>query len=162
MLHLRITDIRKFTELLFTRDTFDRFLLHDASFYTACTYSVEGEINKEYFGEDEKEAPANSFISWEEIRPLAMKIIAGKKLPLSFRIVLLTDRKSTDAMVMGSGFTGCPVTSLSMNIVYKNSELTLTTGVSYNGFSMDKSLENYWDENLTRFLNRKECAFETM
>ena len=63
-------------------------------------------------------------------------------------------------MVEKSGFSGCPVSSLSVSAVYREQKLLLRTGVSYSGFSMDRSLEKYWDESVLKFLQDREieCA----
>lgn len=159
MLSLSVTDLKEFTKLLFTENAFDQFLLHDASFTTAITTTVSGIYNPEFF-ESETEQPADRCIPWEQFRPTAMNLIKGKKLPVSFRIVLITSRKSTEAMIRKCGFSGCEVSSLSLNLNYREKALTLTTGVAYGGFSMDKSLEKYWDESVLHFLDGKGITYE--
>ncbi|MBR6405229.1 MAG: hypothetical protein IKS18_03440 [Lachnospiraceae bacterium] len=161
MLYLQIRNIGKFTSLLFSDDSFDRFLLHDASFETSFTTIVEGRKNEDFFTEEEKEKElAESFIRWSQIRPSAYKLLQGKKLPVSFKVILLTAPAVTKNMVEKSGFSGCPVSSLSVSAVYREQKLLLRTGVSYSGFSMDRSLEKYWDESVLKFLQDREieCA----
>lgn len=163
MLSLQITDIRKMSQLLFTEDSFDRFLLHDAAFVTEITTTVEGRKNNDFYTDDEKEREAeNAYITYGRIRPVCFSLIKGKRLPLSFKLILLTDRASTEAIRKKAGFTDCAITSMSINLLYKDQILYLTTGISYNGFSMDRSAEKAWDEAVEHFLNQKEIRYETV
>ena len=49
-----------------------------------------------------------------------------------------------------------------MNIRYQNQLLSLTTGISYNIFSVDKALDNEWDRLVRQFLKKHEIAFEEL
>ncbi len=161
MLYLQIQNLGKFTALLFSSDGFDRFLLHDATFETMYTSVFEGRKNEAYFTDEEKEeALSDSYVLWSEIRPAAFELLKGKKLPVSFRVTLLTSRKNTASIVERSGFSGCPVTSLSLSLQYREQKLYLRTGVSYQGFSMDRSLEKYWDDQVLSFLSRREIEVQ--
>ena len=163
MTALQITDLKKFTSLLFTDDTFDKFLLHDACFVTAHTVNIEGKKNPEFFTEEERENELKEpYMRWADLRPFCMKLITGHRLPLGFKIVLLTAPENTEMMKKNAGFQDCDVTSMSINISYQNNALTLTTGISYAGFTMDKSLDKYWDQSIIRFLNRKDLNFEEL
>ena len=157
MLSIRISELKKFTSMLFTEDAFDRFCLHDAVFRTAASTVIDGSRNAEFY--DEGEAPDEPYVLWSEIRPLAYQAIRGSRLPVSFRLVFLTSSQATQAMVRRSGFSDCEVTSLSLNLSYRDKVLTLTTGVSYNGFSMEKSLEKYWDASVLQFLDKNGLTY---
>lgn len=160
MLYLQILNIGKFTSLLFAGESFDRFLLHDASFETVFTTIVEGKKNAAFFSEEEREKELEEgYIRWSLIRPSAYKLLQGKRLPVSFKVILLTAPSATKSMVDKSGFSGCPVSSLSISAVYREEKLLLRTGVSYSGFSMDRSLEKYWDESVLKFLQDKEIEY---
>ncbi len=160
MLYLEIRNIGKFTSLLFSDDSFDRFLLHEASFETRFTAIFEGKKNAAYFSEEEKEKElAEPNVRWSEIRPAAFKLLQGKKLPVSFKVVLLTAPGVTKTVVEKSGFLGCPVSSLSVSAVYREQRLLLRTGVSYGGFSMDRSLEKYWDDSVQKFLTDHDIEY---
>ena len=156
-----VKDLKKFTALLFTQDAFDRFLLHDPSFGTAYHTEISGAKNRAFYPESEQEeAMKVPFVTWGEVRPLARELLRGSRPPVRFRVVLLTDPASTESMVRRSGFTGCPVTSLSLTIQYREQAVTLTSGVSYGGFSADKSLEKYWARAVMQFLDAKQVAYE--
>ena len=49
-----------------------------------------------------------------------------------------------------------------MNIRFQKQQLTLTTGISYRIFSVDKTLDNEWDRLVKQFLKQHEIAFEEL
>ena len=161
MLSLTITDLKKFTAMIFSEDCFDRFLLHDAEFRTSVLIRIDGEKDPDFYGEEEREKEMRQpCITWREVRPSALKLLSGKRLPLYFKIVLITAPDTAAVLQEKAGFTDCTVTSLSLNILYRAGVLSLTSGVSYAGFSLDKSMEKYWDGYVLSFLEKKEVTFE--
>lgn len=163
MLSVQITDIKRLTALLFTEDAFDKFMLREAQFMTAVSVEIDGLKNKAFFAETEQaEELKVPCVLWADYRPICLKLISGKRLPVSFKIVLQTPKETTDAMKAKAGFTDCEVSSLSINLSYRESVLMLTTGIAYSGFTMDKSLEKYWDETVLKFLNGKDCTYESI
>ena len=157
MLSIRINELKKFTSMLFLEDAFDKFCLHDAVFRTAVSTVIDGSRNMDFY--QEGEAPAEPYALWPEVKPLLYQAVRGSRLPVSFRLVLLTGSTATQAITRRSGFTDCEVTSLSLNISYREQVLTLTTGVSYKGFSMEKSLEKYWDAAVLQFLDKHGLTY---
>ena len=79
-----------------------------------------------------------------------------------FKIVLITQKRTTDALIKRSGFSDCDVSSLSMTILYTKKQLFLTTGVSYLGLSLDRSLEKTWENTVQSFLEDIKCGFEAV
>jgi len=47
-----------------------------------------------------------------------------------------------------------------INLKYQNQLLSLTTGIAYNVFSTDKSLETEWDKMVVKFLKQHEISYE--
>ena len=54
------------------------------------------------------------------------------------------------------------ITGVFLNIRFQNQQLTLTTGISYRIFSVDKTLDNEWDRLVKQFLKQHEIAFEEL
>lgn len=164
MLSVQIENVKQLTELLFTGDTFDRF--ETMSFQLKNDFSLElnGKRNIPTPAEkaEQTESAANSlspYIPWKEIRPVALKAISGKQTPEYFKVVLLTDEKSTGYIREKSGFTDGEISSFMMNITYKNKVIQITSGVSYKSFTLDKAAEIYWDKTLRSFLTDKSVSF---
>ena len=163
MLSLMITDVKKMTALLFTENSFDRFLLKSAQLSAQLSAAISGEKDPDFYTEDEREKEMQEpFVRYETVRPLLFQMIRGKRLPLSFRIILITDKNTTNRLKVKSGFSDCEVTSLSINLNYKGGQLILSTGVSYAGFSLDKSLDTAWENTVRGFLDDKGVTYEIL
>ena len=52
------------------------------------------------------------------------------------------------------------ISGFALNIKYDGEKILLTTAISYEGFTMDKSAEPIWDNALKKFLSAKEILFE--
>ena len=62
--------------------------------------------------------------------------------------------------VVSSSYTPSDVTGMYINLKYQNQLLVLTTGIAYNLFSTDKTLENEWDKMIIKFLKQHEIAYD--
>ena len=75
---------------LLVADTFDPFLLEEATISTALTVTIDGHINKDFYPADER---GEDCIPWElqsfsKIKGLCFDLIKGKHTPLYFKFVL--------------------------------------------------------------------------
>ena len=53
MLALKISSTKSFMNHLLVADTFDNFLMAEATVSTAHTYQIDGHINKDFFSSEE-------------------------------------------------------------------------------------------------------------
>jgi hypothetical protein len=91
MIHLQAEQLGTFMGKLFSSDSFDSFLLEEASIRTAVTWDLDGHLNKDFYTAeewDDKTARPWDLLPWSEVRPLCRELIKGKKAPVSFRFVL--------------------------------------------------------------------------
>ena len=92
MQEFRIQNLASFMETLFSTDCFSSFLVESAQFRTAVTWDLDGSLNKRFYSVEEwndKQQHPYTHSSWTDVRPLCRDLIAGKKAPADFRIVLL-------------------------------------------------------------------------
>ncbi len=83
----RAEDLRSFTQALFTKDSFDDFLLREAEFRTFCVFSVNGRSERDWYTEEElEEERIEEYTAWRKLRPLCFQLIRGKKIPGAFHI----------------------------------------------------------------------------
>ena len=160
MLSLKITDLKTFAYHLFVKETFDKFDLHRAVFKTAYYTEIDGKRNEDYFKDSEDGGPDSDSISWKAVRPVSYELIKGGRLPLYFKITLKTGGKASGYYQEKAGLTDVNITSLSINLTYQDEVLTLTTGVSYDGFTLEKKAEQLWDKDVLVFLEKNGLAYE--
>ena len=121
------------------------------------------EVQKEwgYFSEEElEENRIEEYSSWKSLKPICYSLIRGKRLPESFRIVFLMPPSARDRFVSGRvpGISPDQVGGLYINVQYENHEMICVTGTSMKQFTMDRTLENEWDENVRKFLRKNGVA----
>ncbi|MGI6053401.1 MAG: DUF5721 family protein [Clostridium sp.] len=163
MLALKICDVKQFTRQLFIGETFDSFLVKEASVVTFNTFSMDGRLHRDYYSEEElEELRPDEYSAWRTLRPFCFSLIRGKKLPESFSIVLKLPAAGTEHFLKDRGSSWLPeqVGGLFLNIRYENQQLTCITGLSMNLFTMDKTLEREWDDAIRVFLKKEGLPFE--
>mgnify|MGYP001522881522 CR=1 FL=1 len=70
MIALQITSMKNFMNHLLVADTFDPFLLEEATVSTALTVTIDGHINKDFYPADERgeDCIPWDLQSWSKIR----------------------------------------------------------------------------------------------
>lgn len=165
MIAMKIPEVKAFMNLLLLSDTFDRFLVAEASITTFNTFHMDGKLKKEFFTAEElrgETLAGRDYSYWGELRPFCLALIKGQKAPLHFKIVFALSRPNTEKLLTGQGLSLTPddIEGLFLNIVYRDGALTCTTGTSMRLFTLDRSLENTWDDMIRKFFKSKEIVFE--
>ena len=148
-----IQDIKKFTTDLFLRETFDGFELFEADFTTFASFHIDGRRQKDYFDTAEEEVMGDGdFSLWKEMKPFCLSVIKGRRLPLSFKIILRLPAghpfaASDPALLKEAGSQ-----NLFLNIQYRNRTLTCTTGASAAAFVPGITPGQEWDAMAERLL----------
>lgn len=167
MIALELTDVKDFMNKLLRSEIFDHFLMQEAVITSACTYTINGQITKGFYTEEElEELHLNGcrFLPFSMVRGNCFDLIKGKKTPSAFRFVFLLSPFNMEKTLtaVGSSYKSTDVTGMYINLKYQNQLLSLTTGIAYNIFSTDKTLENEWDKMVMKFLKQNEIAFEEL
>lgn len=160
----QIQDIRSFMKKLLIGDTFDTFLLSEASITTFSTFHIDGKFHPDFFSTEETEQPGveqYGYTLWKRIRPFFYELNKGKNTPLSFHIVFRLAPHNVAQLIRQSSISLHPedVDGLFLNIRYDGSSLTCISGTSLHIFSLDKSLEYAWDDMLEKFFHQKEIPY---
>lgn len=166
MLALEISSLKKFMNHLLVADTFDVFLLEEATVSTANTYTIDGRINPEFFSQKDSgvSAPPYEFRPWSEVKSLCFDLIKGKRTPLFFRFVLHFMPEKATALLESRGCTVDPsqVKALVLTVRYDGSKAILTTGTAFHTFVPSKEPDTIWDMALKQYLDKKEIEYEEL
>ena len=165
MIALELTDIKTFMNKLLRSEVFDHFLLQEAVITSSATYTINGQITKGFFSDEELEELQLKdcrFLPFSMLKTNCFDLIKGKKTPSAFRFVFLLSPKNMEKTIaaVGSSYNVSDITGMYINLKYQNQLLSLTTGIAYNVFSTDKSLESEWDKMVVKFLKQHEIEFE--
>ena len=165
MILCKIKDKKDFIGKLLTGECFDSFLLKEASIHGFVPFQIDGHINKGFFDADDPDSAdklAYEYTRWKDIRPICFDLIKGKRTPTKFMFVLYLKPEAANAMFEKAGISmeNSMVQNLILNIRFEQGEMTITTGVDYLGFTLDKQGEQLWDTTARKFLAKKEIAYE--
>ena len=143
MVAYEIVDKKSFTKELFDGKLFDDFLLVSAEIITYKAYYSDEEVD---------ELNLEEYSKWEVIRPVCFYLIKGKKLPVSFKLVLKLGEDLKDKFLKEKEINNIPVSHLYINIRYEDNNIRCIGACSYNEFVIDKSAETKWDEYIKEYL----------
>ncbi len=164
MIALQIEHIRDFMNKLLLTPAFDSYRVSEASITTFTTFSIDGILHPEFYDSDLIDTPdaaAEIQISWESIRPFCLSVFKGKRLPLSFHFVLQLPKNRIPDFLAEHGLVSTSaddIFGLFLNIQYRNTLLTVTTGSSTRVFTGDRTLDQAWDQAVKEFLAREELS----
>lgn len=152
MKNLEITHQKEFMNSLLNKEQFDDFLLKEALIKTSNTFHIDGLINRDYYDNDEdiigEEAPYD-YIVWSKIKNTIRSLIVGKHVPVSMKITLYF---KPDLMKKIIGEGNSAIDYLILNLHFGSKNMSLTTGVAYKEFTLDKDYELRWDKYMSDML----------
>lgn len=167
MLALKISSMKTFMNHLLVADTFDNFLLAEATISTANTYQIDGHINREFFTTEELADATQipyDFAQWKDQKLLCFNLIKGKRTPLFFKFVLHLKPEQVGKL-LAAGNCSIPaeqIKALVLTIKYDGAQAVLTTGSAFQTFLMSKEPDTIWDKALQQFLSHKGIDYEIL
>jgi len=144
---------------LLLKSTFDGFSFIEGEITTFNKFTFDGYIHKEFF----EEAPEQTHSDWKDLREFCFSLIKGKRTPLGFKFVLSLNPKHFEKFIETNvleGFQPDNIKGLYLNFKYDGTNLQCVTGTSLSIFTLDKSLENAWDEYVKKFFSKMEIEWE--
>lgn len=165
MLALEISSTKQFMNCLLAGDCFSSFLLESASVTTFNTFTIDGRIHRDFYDSDEQASHENTkydFSPYLSVQEYLFTVIKGSRTPLQLKVTLLLNPDATEKLLQNETCTVSKeqIAGFVLNIKYDGTKITLTTAISYSGFTMDKSAEPIWDTAFKKFLAAKDIKFE--
>lgn len=165
MISLKVVDVKGFMSNLLVHKVFDNFLLSELTIHTSNEFYISGKLNTDFFTNEElEELAGRNYITWGETKSFAYLFIKGSKPPLSIKIVFLLSGTNTEKILAraGVGIEPKDVNGLFLTVRFEKDMLHLTTGTSLRIFTLDKTLEQVWDEDVKKYLRHFEIAVEEL
>lgn len=161
MIALEIISMKNFMSHLLSGDSFDVFLLEEATISTSNTYTVDGHMNLDFYPPEERDKThiPYDFRPWSELKGLCFDLIKGKYTPLYFKFVLQLKPEQMQQLL---GDDPGQVKALVLNIRYDGNKAILTTGTSYHTFVMSKEADLAWDNAFCKYLEEKGIGYEKL
>ena len=149
-----IEDTKIYMNQLLVNERFDSFYLYEARVKSALDYFIGGKLNMDYYDEEEKKELENSeYMSWGKVKQTIYDLMKGNKLPINFKIILMFNRDNIKRLIEMNNLPVKPedVGALFYNIPFEAGQLNVTTGTSLKVFTLDKRLEQLWDETVEKY-----------
>jgi hypothetical protein len=157
MRSFEITEVKPFMSALLAGQVFDNFAVSELKMNNAGGWVLDGKRNADFYTSEElEELPEKEYLLWSEVKHIVFGLVKGSKLPLSLHITFRLNGANTRSTVSNSG-TRIPLENVGgifLNVRYDREQLQVVSGTSLKSFSMDRSLENAWDEYAERFLRK--------
>lgn len=167
MIALKIMNIKQFMGKLLASESFDLFLLEEASISTYNTFLIDGHQNRDFYTSeewDDKEIRPFDFTTWKQIRPICYSLIKGTKTPSAFKFILhlIPDYLASVLKEQDTTVTPQQIKALVLTVKYDGTTLTLITGTAFHTFIMDKSADVLWDNAVKSFLDKRDISYEEL
>ena len=161
MISLKILEMNRFMGKLLKGENFDGFLLKEGFLRTGMEYRFQGRVFPEYFDTEEKETYTEEYTYWGEVKPFIFELVKGKRTPLAFSFTLLLTKNDTMQLLSRRQVNvGEDSPSLFLQIRFEHGMGRIISGTARNVFTLDKSLDEAWDEELKQLLKSMELAVE--
>lgn len=165
MIACKIVHLKGFMSHLLIKESFDAFWLSEASITTGNTFTIDGMLHPEFFSQEAQEVLKRRHRThslWKEVKPFCYSIIRGKQTPLQFKFVFRLSYVKMCQALENAGIAVNPeqVDGLFLNVQYQGGVLVCTTGTSLKVFTMDKSLDQMWDQMVLRFFQKLGIEYE--
>lgn len=159
MKNFEIEDVKKYMQDLLTDSRYDSFYMYEVRLKTSLDYYINGRLNHNFYitdvSEETEDMPdANQeYIYWKDIKKKVFDLIKGKRLPISFRLILMFNQENVIRLIEMNNIPIAPenVGALFYNIYYENGILQVTTGSSVKVFTLDKTLDHLWDDTVEKY-----------
>lgn len=162
MIALQIIDVGNFMTKLLCSELFDSFQFMEGTLQNRITYNFDGHLITDFYSADELEAEGLnnlSYLPFSLFRPTLFDLIKGKRTPGYFKFTFLMQPSTLLSQISENSVSLDTIRGFLLNLKFQNGELTITTGVSYQTFSLDKSLEFEWDTYVQGFLKKYQIVF---
>lgn len=147
---------------LLTTTAFDGYILKELQLQTFTGFTISGQLNEDFFSKEELEERNGIMgVFWSEVRQIVYNMIKGSKTPLSLKVIFqLPPQQCLQILeTLGGRLKPNDIGGLYLNIKFEKGELSVITGTAIKSFTMDKSLEHEWDEQVGRMLKEMGIAY---
>lgn len=147
MQSFEITNRKEFMSKLLKSDLFETFELREIIAHVSFKMVIDGKRNLEYFNDTSHDSDKvySKYLTWGEIRKHVYELLSGNKLPTYFKIILSTNKDKTSQL-------SSDASTFYLNIIFKDNQITCSTGTAYKSFTLDQSADHIWDERMKQFL----------
>lgn len=139
MISLEIINTKNFMTKLFKEEAFDSFAMVSLEIMSFASFEIKQK---------------QETVLWKELRPFAFQIIKSGTTPKFIKLVFSLTKEASEAIKADTNFF--------LNIYYTSGEdgqLVATTGTSMKTFSLDKSGDHFWEDEVKKFFREHQLDY---
>lgn len=140
--YIKESEVKKFMNALLKEEVFDNFEVRNVELETFVHYEISCNIKND--SNVEQNVQKRFFCLWSELKPYMFQLIKGKKKPHYFKIIL--SLQEDDILKISDN-----AAAMFLNVNFENDIIMCTTGTSQKKFTMDKIVDNIWEETVKQF-----------
>ncbi len=163
MISFNLPEVKPFMAKLLMNSTFDAFVLKEMELQTFTGFQITGQFNEAFFSAEEMaERGEHRQILWSEVKQIAYSMIKGSRTPLSLKIIFQLPKQQCDSLVdsLGGRIRTEDVGGLYLNVRFDKGNLKIVTGTAIKTFTLDKTLEQEWDNRMKGLLKEQNIVYE--
>lgn len=136
MIACKVKEVKPFMQALLIGSLIDGWDVHEVRLHMRVSYTIDGHLNKAFLPEDDDQG---NYSTWEDLKPTVAGLIRGKKTPTLLHIIVSLPSSFLTEVEAD------PEDQFLLNIHFENGTLTLITAMAHKSFTMDRTLDQYWD-----------------
>ena len=149
---LDTAEVKGFMNRLLREDILDQFEVRGVEMAQSTRISINGALETPTENTDSEAKPSSpGFITWEALRPLIFAIIKTGVKPKQIKIIF--SKKTQEAKELHQN-----AAALFLNMIYENDTVNFTTATAQKEFSLEKSLDDSWDEWVRGFFMKNSIV----
>jgi len=140
-------DVKALMNRLLKEDAFDKFEVRGVEVCGFTKFSATGILDKSILPDKDAAEITRSYCLWGELRPYVFAWVKAGKTPKSMKIVF-----SLGDEAVAKAHENAAAMSLNMN--FEEGAARFTTGTTQKTFSLDKAMDQIWDQKITNFFKK--------
>lgn len=156
-----VPEIKPFMAGLLQGQLFYGWQLRNAELGLISRIQIDGNLNADYWTEEERQKHPSPYLLWDEIQPKIRSLIQGGHTPSYMNITLAIPparvpdiaRDFIEAFLLNIRFDTAnhPELAAASDSAKSSGTLMLVTGLAAKSFTMDKTPERLWDEKIPAY-----------
>ncbi len=154
MNRIEISNKKNFISTLLVSDYFDKYLLKEVYLKTSNIYTIDGRENKDFYSDSDDLSILSpyEYSVWSKHKGMVFDLIKGHNTPLAFKVVLYAPTEVSGQLI---GEQNGDVQYLTLNIVYDETGMSVTSAVTYRSFTLDKDADKAWDRYIESIIEKE-------
>ncbi|MCL2352069.1 MAG: DUF5721 family protein [Firmicutes bacterium] len=140
-------EVKTLMNRLLKEDVFDKFEVRGAEVCGFTKFTASGILDKTALPDGDKAKTPRSYCLWSELRPYVYDWVRGGRTPRSMKIIFSL---GDEAVAKAHGNAA----AMFLNLNFEEGTARFTTATAQKTFTMDKTVDQIWDQKILNFFKK--------